>query len=372
MRKLVFLDFFVDGNDLWFIDYFSGGLFKFDLSDRRTRLETGLPIQNWRENYRSLYVTKGKVYMPPLFASDLLIYDIEKKQIKKVSLKNIVNEGRPNFVDIFLYGDYLYCVPMEADGIIRINTVTDQIDVYDDFLASINVARSDAKANRPRFRRGCFDEQKIYLASCRENIIVSFDLASCSSEIFHIEDSVMDGFSGCYCTREGMAATSYDCSKAVILNVNDGLQQTVPLMEKGLYSVLLGRGNQVWYISCSGNGISEIMDINSRSVDRIRIDPGEETDESLARAFPINRFMFAAKLMDDKIWIYSTKRTSLCIFDLQGNKLDEYEFTVGGMELEKLQNMRGMKLKYELKESMGIVQEDSIKNLKTFINVVTG
>jgi len=365
---LIFLDFFKYGNDLWFIDFLSGGLFVSDLTNGNTHLVKELPIESWHENYRSLYIVNGKIYMPPLFATELLIYEMESKKLKKISVKQYVKNEQANFVDIFAYENYLFFIPMMADGIIRINALTDEIDFYDGFSDYLD--QSD-KMNRPKFRRGCSCNGKIYLATCSGNQIISFNMASCTFDKISIADDKNDGYSLCCCTDMGMVLISYDGKNAVILDKQMRLFHIILSEHEEKFSIILGGNNSVLYIRCSGDEKSELIDIEKRDVRVVNFSTGTGKKKFLVDSFPENNFTFAAKKMDEEIWLYSTKRGSLCVFGFEGNKLREYEFYIEDSDRQKIARMCGERFKRRLiANKEDFVQENKINTLNTFINAI--
>lgn len=369
-QALICLDFFKHGDDIWFIDFLSGGLFVSDLANGSTDLMKKLPIESWHENYRSLYVVNGKIYMPPLFATELLIYEMETKEIKKISVTQCTKKDQANFIDIFAYEKYLFFIPMAADGIIRMNTITDEIDIYN---ISLDYSDQTGKMNRPKFRRGCSYNGKIYLAACNGNMIIVFDMASCTYKKININDNKNDGYSLCCCTSQGMVLVSYDGSNAVILDRQMKPVHIILSGQEEKFSIALECGNSVLHIRCAGDGRAEVIDTEKNSVRIMNLDLGAEKEKFLVESFPENSFTFVAKKLDDKIWLYSTKRGSLCVLDLEGHKLQEHELIVTGTVKQKITEMRGEKLMHEMtgnKEEM--VREDRIYTLNIWINAIVG
>lgn len=361
---MISFDFFLCEDKLWFIDAGSGCLFAADINDGSTKLVVQLPVEGFRENYRALYVLNGKVYMPPLFASDFLIYDIRGDALKRIPLQpyfeNTVNRlriDRPNFLDICQYDQYLFCVPMSAGAIIRMNPMTEEIEAYEVPFEKLKRTKPSA---RPMFRRGCLWDGKIVLAACSANVIVEFDMKSCVGKIIEIKDNVNDGYCGVYCTKQYIVLSSYDNSKLVVFDRNDESTAILPLEGSGMYSYVVGMEDRVIHIRSGWKGKADILDLEGCEIKNITFHTFEETEV-------IN----TAKIVNGKLWMLLRKRKSLCVFDLNGNMEREYRMVLSEEDRKQVNRSRVEKILNRLSESRNsIIMETDVENLAVFIRAI--
>ena len=365
--QLFFLDFFKQEKNIWFIDFLSGALFVSDLQTESTRLIADLPVNSEKENYRVLHIVDEKIYMPPLFAKNLLIYDLAEKQIRQISLEKYVVDDKPNFIDILEYQHYLFCIPMNAKGIVRINTINDEVDVYDDFMECLRPLR---EPYRPRFMGASTHKGKIYLSTCNENAVIVFDMASCTFEKNEIRDCDRDGYRMCCYTDSGIVLITYDDRKALLLDDQMRLIKALNLDGKSRYSMNMISGNIVMHIGCAEAGASKIIDRENERITELSLEPGPEKT-MLYKAYPDNSFMFSCKMIDGRIWLYSTHRGTLCVFSLKGEKLGEYRFNIANTDEKILLKNRGLRLKREMAlDKQYLIYEDVVNTLNVFVNAV--
>lgn len=367
-QEIIFLDFYKEENDIWFIDYLSGILCTYNLKAETISLITELPVSYEFEQYRSLYIANGKVYLPPLFAKDLIIYDINLKHIKKISLSKYTKCYKPNFIEIYEYKNFLFCIPMSARGILRINTLNDEINVFDGFFKYINVPK---ETDRPIFRRSGLFKETIYLATCNGNKLISFNMLTCNFTLTNIMDDKNDGYSSCCCGESEIALISYDGSNAIILDKHMNTTDILDLKDKDRYALDLVTENIVIHIGCRGNGKAKVINLKNKTLEIISLDTGKKKTD-IAKYYPENSFTFFAKIIHEKIWLYSTGRNSVCIFDLAGNKLKEYQFNIMSEDVYKIIKRKGERFRQSISvDNKLMYHEDYINNLNVFIAAIT-
>lgn len=374
-HEIVFLDFVKRNETIWFVDFLSGCLCTHNIADGKTRLVTKLPVDSEHEQYRCLFVNDDKVYLPPLFAENLLIYDIKSEQLKSVSLRDFSEAGKPNFLSVFEYGQQLFCVPMAGKGIVKINTENDEIDFYE--LPEECTARdekdekNEKKLNRPLFRQGSMHDGKIYLAACYGNYVVKFDMDSHTYEKEIISDDENDGYSSCCCTDDGMVLLSYDGSQAVLVK-EQGLAR-LGLEKEGDFFIDLIHGQTVIHMGCAGQGNVALIDTKSGNMKMIKLNYGDKTND-LSKKYPGNGFTFGARFVENQIWVYVTSRSAVCVFDMEGRKCREFKFEdISDADEAELKKMRKVRMEDRMfRENAGIIQENGFNSLELFIDVVKG
>lgn len=358
---IICLDFIKKGNQLWFVDFLYGCLWKRDLSNGYQTLVKELPL-NGRESYRAIYVTDEKVYLPPLFAEELLVFDLKTEQFSSYSIKNIVEKNKPNFIDIFEYKGFLYCTPMYGKGIVRIDTKNDQYDVFNLPKSILN----DVEVERPRFRRGSIHRNLIYLATCSGNKVIIFDTDSCTYKEIAISDE-SDGYSVCCCTDEGILLVTYDNKKGILLDSEMRIVKVLELECQSEFVIDIVAGNKVLHMGCADDNKVSVIDMRDRRINLIDLCINKK-NSIIEKQYLKNSFLFCAKYIDGKIWAYITKRKSLCIFNPEGRL--EKEILFGEMleeEKKRLNNRKNQKMQKVIAEEKGIISENATDSLMNFI-----
>lgn len=145
---------------------------------------------------RRLYVTacmlNNKVYFTPYSANEIAVYDIESREIHKISVApaNTPNYNSKNkFSGCITFNNYVYITPCTYPGIIRIDSLTNKIDYFNSWVDETFYS----------FRKWLtIVENKIYIPSAINNLVLCFDMVSNHGDLLAISEHNNGCWSMCY------------------------------------------------------------------------------------------------------------------------------------------------------------------------------
>ena len=316
---MAFLDFFVYNNEVWFIDFFSGELCCYSLTEQRILSVVCLPHVGNKENYRAIYIVNDKVYIAPLFAENLIVYDIYSNRMESISLKRSIRDERPNYLEIIKNDDSLYLLPMDAKNIVRVDINNNQTEFFD---ITLHENDREAFSDRHFFNKGCFVNGIIYLPSCRQNKILCFDINTRVFRWADVQDDSLDGFRSCSYAEGHFVLITHDGNQAIFLNDNFDLSSSLEVKDKSINSVDVSLHDKIFHIGCESDGIVEVIDTCKRKITPHMFDLGRNN------LLPTNNFVFAAKVNENELWLFSSSQQALCIFDEYGKQIEKYAICV--------------------------------------------
>ncbi len=130
-QALTFIDVYDDGIYLWFSSWTFNGLFRINKETWATEHMGIFPNEpaDGMALYRSISNVNGKLYFPPLCASEMAIYDLKKKSFSKIDLKMDCD-----FVGSIQCDQYLYFIPENGESILRYNTIAETAEQISEWV----------------------------------------------------------------------------------------------------------------------------------------------------------------------------------------------------------------------------------------------
>lgn len=135
-----------------------------------------------RRLYTSACLVEDKVYFIPYAAKEIAVYDLNKKEIKKVKYNKLDSQPgnykrKCNFSCHVRYGQYIYMIPCTYPAIVRINTEDDSIEYFDSWNNNIEYM----------FRKGVMvEEDDFYIPSVINNVVLRFNMKECKAYIYNV------------------------------------------------------------------------------------------------------------------------------------------------------------------------------------------
>lgn len=360
--NLAILDFEYNDGIIWFVDVLAGCLWKKSIDSGTIERITELPRISNKEQYRALCLSNGKLFIAPLFAKDLIIYDIEHHITTSINLEGIIDEDKPNYVEMIQYGKFIFCISMSNAKILRINAVDNSFDIFE-YDGKI----LDKGMGRPFFRRVGSDGRFIFIGLCNEPKMIKFDMEKLSFEMIDLSFLSCDGFSSCNCIKNKIILVSFDNSKSFIINRSYRLLKEFILDSSIVFANYLVVGDEFFCVDCNGKGACKVIDTETYTINSIFFDV--EKKEKVTCYFTSNDFSLAGRVINDELWIFVTKEYTLNRFTRLGHLIDKISFDVNDNDCKVLNKILGEKLKKEY-DSNNIVKEDNYINIKSFINSV--
>ena len=158
----------------------ANGVFRFNLDSGTGTYISMVPNEGIRK--KRLYTTAcnkgGLIYFTPFTANDIAVLDTDNYSIFKKEIKNPsgYSEGR-KFSGVVEYGNYLFMTPCTYPAVLRINTLTGEMDYYDNWVDGQKfIFRKSPEVVGSHF----------YVPSVSSDLLLDFDMERCEGYLHHL------------------------------------------------------------------------------------------------------------------------------------------------------------------------------------------
>jgi hypothetical protein len=266
--SLAFEKLYDDGNDLWFTAFEFNALFKLDKRTLKAEFVGEIPDEKDESSrlYYSMVQLQGQLYLAPLRALEMAVYDLNRQEFKKRSivddvwwkehqseqfrLATVIAQYKEH---IFLAGGY--------PAIIRYNTQSGQVDYFDDWLIKVRSLSFDGNAIFFRGSAVGRDQRFLVLACIAANASVVFDMETCTSMVIGFGPE-KEGFNcACYDGRDFWFVRTHSPS-VVKWNLETGAYKELTGFPPGFvgtanslhnFNEAVFAGGHVWLIPSAAN-----------------------------------------------------------------------------------------------------------------------
>jgi hypothetical protein len=134
--------------------------------------------------YDNPVISNGKLYFPPLMAKEISLYSPKDGLFNKITYDNLLGtyDGNGAFMGVVSYCEYIFFTPCRYPAILRLNTVTKEINYYTEWMDSLNTNES----NDTMFLYPLVVENIFYLAARWDNVVLAFDMETGKSTVYKI------------------------------------------------------------------------------------------------------------------------------------------------------------------------------------------
>lgn len=148
-----------------------------------------------RRLYGDAVITGNKMFLVPLAADRVSIYDFQTDAFTVVDIEN--QEDRLykkdyKFCRGIEYNDFIFLFPVSYPAIMRINKNDYSVVYYSDWVSTLKKMIPDQ--NKVYFRNIYTDGNKVYAPSCGCNVVLEFDMITQEQQV-HIVGKETDYFS---------------------------------------------------------------------------------------------------------------------------------------------------------------------------------
>jgi hypothetical protein len=325
------LDWLDDGEKIYFAAFDTNGLYCLRKSDGNVELMCLFPDQTLYERYRAICKLGSKLYLAPLYAGDIAIYDLERHTrrlapIRADNADNIDSFRRPpdnpaNFINAHIMGNCIFFTPLSFGAIVRYNTDTGDVDYFNDYVDELDSLSFDK--NSFWFGGSCVAGDSIYLPSICANAIVEFDMNLCVSIIHKIGTDHNSYSNICHDGTNFWILHSLG-DAVTIWNKDDGIVKVLDFESVSKYAHIFNVDGTILRVPCKGDLICDFID-TKQGYARTRkiLQPPRDAESGLDRLLPDNNAVLGAKANAGKLYIYSTKSDSLLTYDDDGKIIEE-------------------------------------------------
>jgi hypothetical protein len=335
--RVRFLDFWDDGGGVWFASFDSNCLCRFDKADKATRLVKTLPGHEAGEGFRSVCRVGGKLLIAPVFAEDVLAYDIARDQLQTVPLapmpafRSRPAPGAAKFAAACRVGRHVFFIPLAYGTLVRYDAETGSLEYFDDYIPALSALAFRDGAYW--FSHGVAAGESIYMAAGCANAVVEFNTATCKSTVFSLGGGrvsykyvCFDGAALWLMHDDGGAVSVWDKRRGIIRTL--ALSNTS--LHSSLHSPLHSPGGAVVRVPCGGELSFEIIDPgNGYSVTRIKPDIPHSGRSGLEAVWPDSDAALCCKESGGRLYVYSATFDNVYVFDMNGRLVDGFSTEIG-------------------------------------------
>ncbi|MDR0305580.1 MAG: hypothetical protein LBI42_01955 [Chitinispirillales bacterium] len=169
-----------DGENFWFVHGQFNALFKMPKVSLIPEYIGSFPDERFDDRpYVRAAQNGDKLYFSPWMAKEIAVFDIKTKTFEKISFRKEseeVNLDR-SFLTAFSKGKYIFFTPYKYPAIIRLDTQTNELAFFDDWLAPLQKLITNTVDNEKDifFHAPYFDGKTIWLPAYCGNAVVAFD-----------------------------------------------------------------------------------------------------------------------------------------------------------------------------------------------------
>ncbi|MCL1997710.1 MAG: CDP-glycerol glycerophosphotransferase family protein, partial [Turicibacter sp.] len=191
-KNLLFLYWiYVTETDIWFSPQTINGLFRLDKTTEKIEFMgffEGVPKYDQTKHTPYFQPVKSGdcLYFPPFYSlfsneSCILKYDINERKFTAISLNlPYVPEILVCFGCVFVYENYVFLTPERYPAIIRLDTQTGEIKLFNDWCREMVIGVPLA------FGGACQHGNTIWLPFSFTNIVMSFDMKTCKTKLYRV------------------------------------------------------------------------------------------------------------------------------------------------------------------------------------------
>ncbi|SHO48773.1 hypothetical protein [Anaerocolumna xylanovorans] len=186
MKALSVYDIILGENVGWFVSKKYQAVCEMDLETGNVEILTRIPDTEMKEIdlYRYIQKRGNKIYLSPLRAKDMCLYNIDSKILKKIYFPD---PESMNFIDLDFYENEIILKPSGHNGIARYNEQTERFNRINGFMDEYKRRCNKYSMEKPAFvgrmkRTGNI----IWLPCAQSNGVIKYNLDDDSWEYFEV------------------------------------------------------------------------------------------------------------------------------------------------------------------------------------------
>ena len=177
----------------WFTAFDYNALFKMNKSSWIAEYVGSFPDEVMIRDrlFSSIAMNNDKLYFSPLSAERITIFDMKNGTFHMIPFDEppTYTSGNYNkgakFISVVSYKSWLFFIGCSYPAIIRMNASTGELDYFSDWINKIT--RYVTHPDDPYWAMGfCVIENHLFLTSLCANVIMDFDMDTCSSKIHQV------------------------------------------------------------------------------------------------------------------------------------------------------------------------------------------
>lgn len=359
---------FVDENYIWMLNSYLKSTFKLSRRDRSVEhVDISLPENGWMP----LPVKKDNfIYFPPLKADNIVICSEEEKSFREIPFKTIKlkENAYGSFYTAVAYDRYVYFTPARYPAIMRLDTLTDEVTYYSDWVEPLSKLTNDPI--EAFFFQPLIVGSSIWLASCCSNAVVEFDMETLKSKVYKVGKKENQYIGLCFDGENFWLNPIHD-TNLVKWNNLTGETAEFKLDNKGArYAFLqpIYKGGYVWVLPCFS---AHAYKIDPRTLNISIADEFESVCMYGDNLPDKGNYSFACEI-DEKIYAVHNGSSRVVELDFAENKCNEYLAEYSSEHKSKFESLvTNVYRNNPPPQESGFYSEWDFNQLSGFINYVT-
>lgn len=193
MKRIAMHDYIVYEGNIYFCALNFNALYSMSLLNKKLEFLGHIPNEliYSKHLYGAIVELNGRIYMAPMNAKEIAIYDIKKRIFEKVSLRESDISVVSKFFNVCIYRSYVYFIPSRCHYVVCLNVDNGEISYIDEWYKILKLSSGYSKMI---IKNGCFIKNgKLYLATLIDNTIFKISLDDLTTEYIRLGNE-NDGF----------------------------------------------------------------------------------------------------------------------------------------------------------------------------------
>ena len=160
--------FYVDEDDIWFVHGMMNILMRYNIDEDYTYIINRIPNESlFQEHaYAGIYKYGSRIFLIPIWAKEIAVYYIKENIFRKIPIPYF-EDGKGKFINTYISGKYIYCIPFWCDSVVK-------IDMENENIVYINIGKTKGTYINGTTKMG----NEIISVCAHTNQTIIFDLDS--------------------------------------------------------------------------------------------------------------------------------------------------------------------------------------------------
>lgn len=306
--------------------YFSAlnfnGLFKYNKVDDMVEMLKKIPEENFfsKHLYSATLLIGNQIYLAPMNAKDIAVYDVENNIISKIPLKQKYSTIKSKFFRMLSDDYFIYLIPFRYPAVVKINLKNQKITYLDACMG-----KSDIFA-----KNGCFLKKgMLHIALFGENKVLKMNTKTEEYQLLEIPTKQQQGFVDMIFDEEYYWLIQRNYTSVVKYHLKSGRIEYIHVdefeecQEKVPYIRILDFGEKIFLAAYHGKR-SVIIDKKTHQVQDI-----VELNKFQKPIFKNNweaRFYFAEKIGTEQVLLGNIADHQCIILNIRTNLIEKKYF----------------------------------------------
>lgn len=338
----------IDGDIVWVFSNNYNALFTINIVNGDIKYVTSVPNEDilGKGLYFNMIKQDDTLIMIPAYADRIAFYNIKTEEFRFIC----IDVPKPKFFGAALVENCLCLVGNESSNIVSIDTESLQYSIHNDCVEHFSKMSVFNKSMSFR-KNNCVVDNKMYIASCITNEIVTFDFITKEIDFIPIECE-FNGFRNIAYDGREFWISSWECGELIKYNIKEDKTKIIKICDSSLNTSDIVINNQVWIFPLSESHIY-IYDDETKKTETLNY--GDSNDDNI---HPWKQFYVTSKECNGYIYSFFGKGFELLRIDMNSKKIDSMKLDIKDEYIKKFWS------------NNALVLDEDYKGLNWFIDVI--